>query len=134
MGLSGLQKTALGAAGLGLAFGLVALQSTLGSAADTTNPAASSGALTLSAATATAIPTTCLYQRAAVALQNLDTADVYVGSSSSVTATGSTGGIKVVPGQLINIDVSCNTTYAAHVYAYSTAGTAANAVRYMEVR
>ena len=114
------------------AAGLIGITSAnLSTASDTTNPGGAFGALTLTAATATAIPTTCLLNRAGVAVQNLDTVAIYCGTTSSVATTT---GTKVFPDQLVAFEVSCNSSRTAFIWCISAAGTAANGVRYMELR
>lgn len=96
------------------------------------NPAGTYGKLTLLAVTATPIPASPLVGRYAVAVQNLDAAAIYCGWDASVTAFN---GWKVDPATSFSVDISYDANLGrATLYCFSTAGTAADAIRWMEVR
>jgi hypothetical protein len=92
-------------------------------------PAGESGALQLTAATATAIPST-LADRRELRVQNLDAAAIYVGFTNQVDASN---GIKIAANETLVLPVGYGTADGPTLYAYSSAGTAANAVRWMAV-
>jgi hypothetical protein len=92
-------------------------------------PAGESGSLTVTADTATAIPST-LATRRELRVQNLDGSAIYVGFTSEVDASN---GIKIAANETLVLPVGYGTADGPTLYAYSSAGTAANAVRWMAV-
>ena len=106
---------------IGRAF--ITIDMTSAGAADTVNPVFKHATMTLTAATATPVPTSCTLNRTAVAFYNADSADVFYGDST-VSATGATKGLVVAPKQTVNIEVSCSTSKAPTVYVFSAAGCA----------
>ena len=87
------------------------------------------GKVTLAAATATLIPTTAFDMRSAIAIQNLDSVEIWCGFSNSNLAT--TGWKVAASGGVLTVDVSGR----APIYCYSAAGQTAPAdTRYIEVR
>lgn len=111
-----------------LALAIFALALLAGMTARAATPAAGQvSAFTLAAATATKVTTTPLVARRAVAVANCDTVRIFCGFSSSVSATG----WPVEPGcGKESFDLGAE----QDLWCYSVAGTAANAVRVVEIR
>lgn len=130
------QKTGLGLGLLAGAAAGLALFSSTGDAdaLDTVNPSFSCASVTVLSARATAMPTTCTPSRSAVVIQNNDSASIFIGGST-VTNSGATKGLTIAAGAYANIEVSCDpSSRTARVYAYSAAGTAANAITVCETK
>ncbi len=94
-------------------------------------PAAQYGAITLTALTATKVPALPLYQRSALLLTNTDGATIWCGTDASVT---NSNGTPVFVNEKFSIPLSWESPAHTDVYCYSVAGTAANALRWWEVR
>ncbi len=91
-------------------------------------PNAKGGVLTLSAATATLIPFTTT-ATCSMLIRNNDTAVIYYGFTSGVTAT--TGFNIAANGGAVGIPFTYQSASAGtQIWLFSTAGTASNAVRY----
>lgn len=96
-------------------------------------PAQTYGRMTLSAATATAVPATCMAPRASVLIYNTDTAQICCGGDTSVTCSGVHGGYPIASNASASVPLNCDGTRGV-VYCYSVAGTATNGVGWWEIR
>jgi hypothetical protein len=105
-------------------------------------PLAAYGSLTLAAATATKVPASPITGRNRIIVCNLDTASVFCGWDSAVTnTTGLPVFINSCQGDSLDLSFGpLHTTplgtpvFGGQLYCYSLAGTAANGLRYMELR
>jgi len=102
------------------------------SAQSSTDPAFNQAAMSLSAAVATPVPTTCTTGRSAIALYNHDSAAIYYGDAN-VSDSGATRGFVCGSGETCNVTVSCNASRTPTVYAYSAAG-CTNCLTYGETK
>lgn len=95
-------------------------------------PAFRTSHLTLAAATATKCPTTPMLGRTSLAIGNLDSATIYVGGDSTVTAST---GFPIPAGGVLAVDMNYQPSpLNGQTWCYSTAGTAADAARILETR
>lgn len=96
-------------------------------------PQAHYGSTTLAATTATAIPSAAMDARGGIFIQNLDANPIWCGTDTHVD---NTTGIEVYPnGGHLSIELGYRyATSTQPVYCYSTAGTATNGVRWLEVK